>query len=81
MMMYPAVFFNQDPEVFEAVGFWQGPGAISAAITTAGTGIVLTNIGNNPEGAGEFVKFLHQPDQLKLFNETTSELPCDDRFR
>ena len=80
MMLYPAVLFNQDPEIFDVVGYWKGPGAISAGITTAGTGMVLTNIGRNPEGAGEFIKFLHQPDQLKLFNETTSELPCDDRF-
>ena len=77
---YPGILFALADDKFDIVGYWRGPGAQSAPITTGGSGLVMTNFGGNPAGAGEFIKFMHQPEQLALFNEATSELPCDSRF-
>jgi ABC-type glycerol-3-phosphate transport system substrate-binding protein len=70
-----------DPGTFTVIPFWQGTGPRSATIAVAGDGLFITNYGENPAAAGEFVRWLHQPDQLEMFYETTSEFPCDDRFK
>lgn len=80
MMLYPGAVFALDESKFDVMGYWKGPGAASAPMAAAGTGIVMTSFAENPEGAGELLKFLHEPAQLKMFNEITGELPCDDRF-
>jgi ABC-type glycerol-3-phosphate transport system substrate-binding protein len=80
MLLYPGVVFALGDEKYDVVGLWQGEGAISAPMAVGGTGIVMTEYGENKEAAGQFLAYLHAPEQSKLFFETTSELPTDDRF-
>ena len=80
MMLYPGAVFALEEGQFEVVGYWQGPGAASAPMAVAGSGMVVTTFAEDAQAAGDLIAFLHRPEQLALFNEVTSELPCDDRF-
>jgi raffinose/stachyose/melibiose transport system substrate-binding protein len=69
-----------DPETFDIIPFWKGDGPLSASCAAAGDGLFMTKYASDPAKAGEFLKFIHQPEQLKFFYDTTGELPTDDRF-
>ncbi len=80
MMLYPGAVFALEEDRFDVVGYWKGPGAASAPLAVGGSGMVVTSFAEDPQAAGDLIAFLHRPEQSKLFNEITSELPCDDRF-
>ena len=80
MMLYPGAVFALEEDKFDVVGYWQGPGAASAPMAVAGSGMVVTTFAEDAQAAGDLIAFLHRPEQSKLFNEITSELPCDSRF-
>ena len=76
-MAFPAAVFNQESSDFDVVGYWQGPGALSAPMGAEGSGIFITNYGENPAAGAEVIRFLHEPEQVQLYNELTGELPAD----
>ena len=80
MMLYPGAVFALAEDKFDVVGYWKGPGAASAPLAVGGSGMVVTSFSEDPQAAGDLIRFLHRPEQSKLFNDITSELPCDDRF-
>jgi raffinose/stachyose/melibiose transport system substrate-binding protein len=69
-----------DPDKFAVIPFWQGSGPLSATMEAAGDGVFMTSYARSPEVAADFIKFLHQPEQLAAFYEATGEIPTDDRF-
>ncbi len=79
-MMYPGVIFNEDPEKFQIVGYWDGPGKYAAPAAVAGDLVLMSSYGENKEAAGRVIEFMHEPEQLKLFSRITGELPCDRKF-
>jgi ABC-type glycerol-3-phosphate transport system substrate-binding protein len=79
-MMNPGVIFSEDPERFQVVGYWNGSGNYAAPVAVAGDLVLMTSYGENKEAAGRVVEFMHEPEQLKLFNRITGELPCNRKF-
>lgn len=76
----PGAVFSEDPETYQVVGYWRGPGRYSAPVAVSGNVVLLTSYGENREAAGKIVDFMQEPAQLELFSETTGELPCNRNF-
>ena len=72
-MAFPAAVFNDESGDFDVAGYWQGPGALSAPMGAEGSGIFMTNYGDNPEAGAEVLRFIHEPEQVQLYLETTGE--------
>jgi ABC-type glycerol-3-phosphate transport system substrate-binding protein len=70
-----------DPNKFEVIPYYQGIGAASSLCQGAGDGVLITKYGDNPDAGARFIEFMHEPEQLASFHETTGEIPADDRFQ
>lgn len=58
-----------------------GSGALADAYTaTQSTSFFVTSWANDPELGAEFLKFLHTPERVQSWWDTTHVLPADDRF-
>jgi ABC-type glycerol-3-phosphate transport system substrate-binding protein len=79
-MMNPGVIFGEDADTFQIVGYWDGPGKYAAPVAVAGDLVLITSFGENKEAAGRIVDFMHEQEQLQLFNKITGELPCNSTF-
>lgn len=82
-MGVPGIMFglpDADAEAFGVMPYWQGSGRAAADMIVEGSGVTVTAYGSSPEAAARILEFLHQPEQLRLFNETTGEVPADRRF-
>lgn len=79
-ILSPGAAFKEDPDDYQVVGYWQGPGVYSAPAAVSADCVLIAQYGENKEAAGRVVDFMQEPAQLKLFNEITGELPCNKRF-
>lgn len=79
-MFAPGAIFGESPDDFQIVGYWNGPGRYAAPVAVAGDLALITSYGANREAAGRVIDFMQAPEQLKLFNEITGELPCNANF-
>ena len=80
MALNAGAVFKEDPDTFQVIGYWRGPGRYSAPVAVSGNLVLFTSYGENREAAGRIVGFMQEPAQLKLFAEITGELPCNSRF-
>jgi len=76
----PGAIFGESPDKYQIVGYWDGPGRYAAPVAVAGDLVLITSYGANREAAGRIVDFMQAPEQLKLFNQITGELPCNRNF-
>lgn len=79
-MMNPGTIFDKDPKQFSIVGYWGGDARYSAPIAVSANCALITSYGANQAAAGRVIDFMQAPEQLKLFNSITGELPCNRRF-
>jgi ABC-type glycerol-3-phosphate transport system substrate-binding protein len=80
-ILYPGTLSAADnPDDFKIVGFWRGPGKLSADAAAGGSGFAMTAYGEGKETAARLMEFLHEPEQIELFVDTTGELPCNSSF-
>jgi ABC-type glycerol-3-phosphate transport system substrate-binding protein len=81
IMTFPGAILKADnADDFEILGYWKGDSPYNTALAVAGSGLMMTNYGENKEAAGKLIDYMHKPEQLTLFNEVTGELPADKRF-
>jgi ABC-type glycerol-3-phosphate transport system substrate-binding protein len=76
----PGAVAKEDPETYQVIGYWRGPGRYSAPVAVSGNLVLFTSYGENREAAGRIVDFMQEPAQLELFSDITGELPCNSKF-
>lgn len=74
------VFAADTPSEFEIVGFPQSGARFNRPAIGTGPVFLVMGYGENQEGAGELLEFIHQPEQLELWWELTNSMPADDRI-
>jgi ABC-type glycerol-3-phosphate transport system substrate-binding protein len=79
-MIAPGAIFGESPDDYQIVGYWSGSGKYAAPVAVAGDLALITSYGENREAAGRVIDFMQAPEQLKLFNQVTGELPCNRNF-
>ena len=80
LMLSGDVFGADTPSEFEIVGFPRSDAAFNRSAIGTGDVLLVTSYDDNPEAAGEILKFIHQPEQLELWWKLTNSMPADDRL-
>jgi ABC-type glycerol-3-phosphate transport system substrate-binding protein len=81
IMTFPgSIISAENADDYQIVGYWKGDGQLSAPLASVGSGLQMRVYGDNKEAAGALVEFMHQPEQITLFNELTGELPANRNF-
>jgi ABC-type glycerol-3-phosphate transport system substrate-binding protein len=81
IMTFPGAILKADnADDFEILGYWKGDSPYNTALAVAGSGLMMTNYGENKDAAGKLIDYMHEAEQLTLFNDLTGELPADKRF-
>jgi ABC-type glycerol-3-phosphate transport system substrate-binding protein len=79
-MLNPGAIFDKNPEQFRIVGYWEGDAKYSAPVAVSGNCALMTSYGENEDAAAKVIEFMQEPEQLKLFNRITGEMPCNRNF-
>jgi ABC-type glycerol-3-phosphate transport system substrate-binding protein len=66
-----AIYNSTNSNQFAVLSYWNGPGKLAAPAVAASDTLQITSYGANKEAAGKLITYMLEPDQLKLFHDTT----------